>query len=62
MPQLAAELGVGRVFVKEESQRFGLPAFKILGASYAVSRALSQRFGSAAALVYVVLRYVFRLP
>lgn len=45
-PALAAELGVGRVFVKEESSRLGLPAFKILGAAYAVSRALSARFGS----------------
>jgi len=45
-PVLADELGVGRVFVKEESSRLGLPAFKILGASYAVSRALSERFGA----------------
>lgn len=47
LPMVAAELGVGRVFVKEESSRLGLPAFKILGASYAVSRALSARFGVA---------------
>ncbi|WUJ67793.1 pyridoxal-phosphate dependent enzyme [Kribbella soli] len=42
---LADELGVGRVFVKEESSRFGLPAFKVLGAAYAVSRALSALLG-----------------
>lgn len=45
LPSLARELGVGRLFVKEEASRFGLPAFKILGASYAVSRALSARLG-----------------
>lgn len=44
-PSLAAELRVGRVLVKEESSRLGLPAFKILGASYAVSRALGERLG-----------------
>lgn len=47
VPALAADLEVGRIFVKEESARLGLPAFKILGASYAVSRALSARLGTA---------------
>lgn len=42
-PTLASELGVGQVFVKDESSRFGLPAFKILGVSWAVYRAVSQR-------------------
>jgi diaminopropionate ammonia-lyase len=46
-PELATELGVGRVFVKEESSRLGLPAFKILGAAYAISRALSARVASS---------------
>jgi len=46
VPQLAEELGVARVFVKDESSRFGLPAFKMVGASYAVSRVLSERVGS----------------
>ncbi|WP_427008622.1 diaminopropionate ammonia-lyase [Pseudarthrobacter sp. H2] len=45
LPSLAAELGVGRVFLKDESNRLGLPAFKILGASWAVCRALSARYG-----------------
>ena len=35
VPALAAELGVGRVLVKDESARLGLPAFKVLGASWA---------------------------
>jgi diaminopropionate ammonia-lyase len=37
---VAAELGLGAVAVKDESDRFGLPAFKILGASWAVERTL----------------------
>ncbi|GAB2499227.1 diaminopropionate ammonia-lyase [Promicromonospora xylanilytica] len=45
LPGLATELGVGRVLVKEESSRLGLPAFKVLGASYATARALEERFG-----------------
>lgn len=49
-PELATELGVARVFVKEESSRFGLPAFKVLGASYAISLALAKRFGEDHAL------------
>lgn len=40
LPELAAELGVGKVFAKDESTRLGLPAFKALGASWAVHRAL----------------------
>src|ERR1700744_5508391 len=33
IPELPAELGVGRLLVKDESSRLGLPAFKVLGAS-----------------------------
>ena len=44
-PKLAGALGVGKVFVKDESSRLGLPAFKILGASWAVYRALEERLG-----------------
>jgi len=40
VPELAAELGARRVFVKDESARMGLSAFKILGASWAIHRAL----------------------
>jgi len=43
LPSLAAELGVGRVFVKDESARLGLPAFKALGASWAIHRVLARR-------------------
>jgi diaminopropionate ammonia-lyase len=44
-PKIANTLGVGKVFIKDESGRLGLPAFKILGASWAVYRALEERLG-----------------
>lgn len=56
LPAIADELGVANVVVKEESARFGLPAFKILGASYAISRALSARHGHDHALPLNELR------
>jgi diaminopropionate ammonia-lyase len=40
---VAGELGLGAVAVKDESERLGLPAFKVLGASWAVERALRER-------------------
>lgn len=43
---LAAALGLRDVLIKDESSRFGLPAFKIAGARYAVAR-LIERHGSA---------------
>lgn len=59
LPAIAAELGVAHVVVKEESLRIGLPAFKILGASHAISMALSRRFGSSAPLPLAELRGQF---
>jgi diaminopropionate ammonia-lyase len=47
-PGVAAKLGVARVWVKDESLRLGLPAYKIVGASWATYRALEQRFGEFA--------------
>ena len=43
--RLAKKVGVKSVWVKEESARLGLPAFKILGASWAVYRYFYERFG-----------------
>ncbi len=45
LPQVAAGLGVGEVWVKDESSRLGLPSFKVLGGSWAVHRALMERVG-----------------
>ncbi len=42
-PDLAAELGLAHVWVKDESRRLGLPSFKILGASWAIYRLLLER-------------------
>ena len=41
----AEELGVKAIFLKDESTRFGLKAFKGLGGSYAVFRVLCGRLG-----------------
>ena len=43
LPLLASELGLRAVAIKDESDRLGLPAFKVLGASWAVERALRQQ-------------------
>lgn len=44
-PGLARELGLARLWVKVESSRLGLPAFKMLGASWATYRLLVARLG-----------------
>ncbi|RGP79057.1 diaminopropionate ammonia-lyase [Fusarium longipes] len=40
---LAKEVGVGAVYVKDETSRFGLPAFKILGASWGAFRSIVEK-------------------
>ncbi|KAJ9611768.1 hypothetical protein H2200_004952 [Cladophialophora chaetospira] len=45
LDDFAQELGVKAVFVKDESSRLGLPAFKILGASWGTFRAIAQQNG-----------------
>jgi diaminopropionate ammonia-lyase len=42
LPGVARQLGLGAVLLKDESDRLGLPAFKVLGASWALERALSD--------------------
>jgi diaminopropionate ammonia-lyase len=42
---IAKELGIKKILVKDEGKRFGLKAFKALGASYAVYRTLKERGG-----------------
>ncbi|KAL5362875.1 hypothetical protein BJX96DRAFT_167011 [Aspergillus floccosus] len=51
LPELARELGVRAVFVKDESNRFGLPSFKALGASWGCYRAVAGQLGCAAGSV-----------
>ena len=45
LPETAAMLGLGNVYVKDESKRFGLNAFKVLGGSYAIGHELADRLG-----------------
>ncbi|MFT0532351.1 diaminopropionate ammonia-lyase [Castellaniella hirudinis] len=47
LPKLAAKLKVGAVLVKDESERLGLNAFKILGCIYAISKYLAREYGLA---------------
>ena len=44
---LAASLGLGKVFIKDESYRFGLNAFKVLGGSFAIAKYLAQKLGKS---------------
>lgn len=46
LPEVSAALGVARVAVKDESARLGLPAFKVLGASWAVACELARAPGT----------------
>ncbi|GAA0717464.1 diaminopropionate ammonia-lyase [Clostridium malenominatum] len=45
LDNLAKELGVKSIFLKDESYRFGLNAFKVLGGSYAIGKYLSEKLG-----------------
>ncbi len=49
MKNLAAELGLGGVYVKDESYRFGLNAFKVLGGSFAIGNVLAEKLGKSIA-------------
>jgi diaminopropionate ammonia-lyase len=42
MPALAQRLGLGAVLAKDETGRFGLNAFKLLGARYAIEQLLAE--------------------
>ena len=41
---MAKYLGLGGLFVKDESFRFGLNAFKVLGGSFAMARYIARRW------------------
>ncbi|WP_101473741.1 MULTISPECIES: diaminopropionate ammonia-lyase [Fusobacterium] len=45
LDNLAKYYGVKKVWLKDESKRFGLNAFKVLGGSYAIGKYLSQKLG-----------------
>ena len=43
--KLAADLGIGGIYVKDESYRFGLNAFKVLGGSFAMTKFIAKTVG-----------------
>jgi diaminopropionate ammonia-lyase len=45
LPNLAARLGLGGIWVKDESVRLNLSSFKVLGGSYAVYQFVRHRLG-----------------
>lgn len=45
LKQMARELGLAKICVKDESYRFGLNAFKVLGGSYAIAKYIAQKCG-----------------
>lgn len=56
LPLQAENLGLGSLAVKDESYRFGLNAFKVLGGSYAMARYIAQETGKdVSELPYAVL-------
>ena len=56
LEHMAEFLGLGRLYVKDESYRFGLNAFKVLGGSYAIARFIAKETGrDVSELPYSVL-------
>ena len=51
-PDLAQRWGVGQVLLKAETERLGLPSFKVLGASWAVWSSLLARAGMPAGTAF----------
>ena len=51
LTETAKILGLGSVYVKDESYRFGLNAFKVLGGSYAIGNFLARKLGKTIAEV-----------
>ena len=56
LDRMAAYLGLKEVYVKDESYRFGLNAFKVLGGSFAMARFIASETGrDVSELPYAVL-------
>ncbi len=49
LSHMAGQLGVSEVWVKDESKRFGLNAFKILGAVFSAAKVLAESCGKSLA-------------
>jgi diaminopropionate ammonia-lyase len=46
LKELAANLGIAKFYVKDESYRFGVNTFKVLGGSYCIGRYIAKRSGT----------------
>lgn len=56
LDHMAEFLGVGEIYVKDESYRFGLNSFKVLGGSYAMAKYIARQTGKdVSELPYAVL-------
>ena len=45
----AKEMGLDKIYVKDESYRFGLNAFKVLGGSFAIGNYLARKLNKSIA-------------
>ena len=45
LSRMASYLGIKNLYIKDESFRFGLNAFKVLGGSYAIGSYIAQKTG-----------------
>ena len=45
LDNLSKRIGVGGIYIKDESYRFGLNAFKVLGGSFAMAKYLAEKLG-----------------
>ena len=53
LKELSKQFGVDQIFVKDESCRFSLNAFKVLGGSYCIGNYIAKRLGvDISALTY----------
>lgn len=58
LEKMAGALGLGKLYIKDESKRFGLNAFKVLGGSYAIARYAAEVAGqSAQGLTFAALTH-----
>lgn len=56
LSKMAEHLGLGELYVKDESYRFGLNAFKVLGGSFSMARYIAKELGrDVSELPYEVL-------
>ena len=61
LEHMASYLGLKEVYIKDESYRFGLNAFKVLGGSFAMARYIASETGKDVSdLPYSCLLYTSR--